>query len=105
MNAGWKGAILGLIAPLVVSLLSVVSARSQTGPGEPQMAEAVFKNVQVLKGIPVNEFIDTMGMFAAATAKDCTGCHAPEVLTESRDASRRCGQGRGCRRRSDDGDA
>ena len=50
------------------------------------MAEAVFKNIQVLKGIPVDEFMDTMGMFAAATTKDCTGCHAPEVLTESRDA-------------------
>ena len=50
------------------------------------MAEAVFKNVQVLKGIPVDEFMDTMGMFAAATTKDCTGCHAPEVLSSSRDA-------------------
>ena len=44
------------------------------------MAETVFKNVQVLKGIPVDEFIDTMGMFAAATAKDCTGCHSPQIL-------------------------
>ena len=25
-------------------------------------------------------------MFAAATTKDCTGCHAPEILTGSRDA-------------------
>jgi Photosynthetic reaction centre cytochrome C subunit len=25
-------------------------------------------------------------MFAAATAKDCTGCHAPEILSGSRDA-------------------
>jgi hypothetical protein len=52
----------------------------------PPMAEAVFKDVQVLKGIPVDEFMDTMGMFAASTAKDCTGCHAPEILTTSRDA-------------------
>jgi len=46
----------------------------------PPMAETVFKNVRVLKGIPVDEFIDTMGMFAAATAKDCTGCHSPQIL-------------------------
>ena len=44
------------------------------------MAETVFKNVLILKGIPVDEFMDTMGMFAAATAKDCTGCHSPEIL-------------------------
>ena len=50
------------------------------------MAEDVFKDVQALKGIPVDEFIDTMGMFAAATAKDCTGCHSPEILDGTPDA-------------------
>ena len=50
------------------------------------MAETVFKNIQVLKGIPVDEFMDTMGMFAAATAKDCTGCHSPNILAGSRAA-------------------
>ena len=50
------------------------------------MAEQVFKDIQVLKGITVDEFMDTMGMFAAATTKDCTGCHAPEILSGSRDA-------------------
>ena len=46
----------------------------------PLTAETVFKDIRVLKGIPVDEFIDTMGMFAAATAKDCTGCHSPQIL-------------------------
>ena len=50
------------------------------------MAEEVFQNVLVLKGIPADEFMDTMGMFAAATTKDCTGCHSPEILTENREA-------------------
>ena len=31
----------------------------------PQISDRVFKNVKVLKGIPVDEFMDTMGMFAA----------------------------------------
>jgi hypothetical protein len=44
------------------------------------MSETFFKDIRVLKGIPVDEFIDTMGMFAAATAKDCTGCHSPQIL-------------------------
>jgi outer membrane lipoprotein-sorting protein len=32
----------------------------------------------VLKGIPVDEFLDTMGMFAASTGLNCTDCHIPE---------------------------
>jgi hypothetical protein len=44
----------------------------------PQMAEDVFKNVRLLRGIPVDEFMDTMGMFAAATGMNCTDCHIEE---------------------------
>lgn len=39
------------------------------------MAEQVFKNVQVLKGIPMDEFMGTMGFFAAALSLNCTDCH------------------------------
>src|SRR5438093_7569919 len=42
----------------------------------PQMAEDVFKNVQVLKGIPVDEFMSTMGIFSAALGMSCEDCHA-----------------------------
>jgi hypothetical protein len=42
---------------------------------KPLMAEQVFKNVQLLKGISVKEFMETMGFFAAATNKTCTTCH------------------------------
>lgn len=86
MNVGWRRAIWGATAALSVCALSVVSVRSQAAPAGSEMAETVFQDVQVLKGIPVDEFMDTMGMFAAATTKDCTGCHSPEVLTDSRDA-------------------
>ena len=44
------------------------------------MAEQVFKNVQILKGIPVDEFMDTMGMFAAALALNCIDCHTPDSV-------------------------
>jgi photosynthetic reaction center cytochrome c subunit len=47
---------------------------------KPQMAEEVFKNVQVMKGIPVNQFMDTMGFFSAALGLNCTGCHVAESL-------------------------
>lgn len=46
------------------------------------MAEDVFANVQVLKGIPVNEFMQTMGMFAAALALNCSDCHSREALSD-----------------------
>jgi photosynthetic reaction center cytochrome c subunit len=41
-----------------------------------QMAEEVFKNIQVLKGIPVDEFMRTMGVFSAALGMSCEDCHA-----------------------------
>ena len=39
------------------------------------MAETVFKNIQVLKGIPVDDFLDTMGIMSAALGFDCAECH------------------------------
>jgi outer membrane lipoprotein-sorting protein len=52
------------------------------GQQKPLMVEDVFKNVQVLKGIPVNQFMDTMGFFAAALGLNCTGCHVAESLQD-----------------------
>jgi photosynthetic reaction center cytochrome c subunit len=44
------------------------------------MSEQAFKNVTVLKGIPVDEFMDTMGFIAASTNYNCFDCHvAPQV--------------------------
>ena len=40
------------------------------------MTEEVFKNVQVLKGIPVDEFMSTMGIFSVALGMSCEDCHA-----------------------------
>ena len=53
-----------------------------TAPAQkpPQMAENVLKNVQVLKGIPLDEFMGTMGFFAAALSLNCTDCHVAESL-------------------------
>jgi hypothetical protein len=42
---------------------------------KPLLAEQVFKNVQVLKGIPVDDFLGTMGIMAAALQFDCSDCH------------------------------
>ena len=62
-----------------VCLIAVSIARGQAGQAErPPMAEEVFKNVQVIKGIPVDEFMDTMGMFSAALSLNCVDCHTAD---------------------------
>ena len=39
------------------------------------MSEQAFKNVTVLKGIPVDEFMNTMGFISASTNYNCFDCH------------------------------
>jgi len=48
-------------------------AASQT---KAQKSDEAFKNVQVLKGIPVDDFVGTMGVMSAALGFDCSECHA-----------------------------
>lgn len=38
-------------------------------------ADQVFKNVQVLKGISVDDFLGTMGIMCASLGFDCADCH------------------------------
>ena len=42
---------------------------------KPIMAEQYFKDVQILKGIPVDVFMDTMGYMAASLSFNCSDCH------------------------------
>src|SRR5207249_5066510 len=54
----------------------VVLARAQApAAARPQTSEQAFKNIQVLKGIPVDEFMGTMGLFSAALSVCCGDCH------------------------------
>ena len=54
-----------------------------TATANAQMAEDVFKNVQVLKGIPVDQFMDTMGFFSASLSLNCTSCHGVESASDA----------------------
>src|SRR3954470_416243 len=63
----------------VVCLFGVASLRGQAAQVQkPPMAEEVFKNVQILKGIPVDQFMGTMGFFSASLGLNCTDCHVDE---------------------------
>jgi hypothetical protein len=64
-----------LLTGAVVAFALCAGMSVQPAAQQPQMAETAFKNVQVLKGIPVDEFLGTMGLFAAALSADCSGCH------------------------------
>ena len=66
-------------ATIIVWTVSVAWAGGQAGsPQKVPMAEEVFKNVQVLKGIPVDQFMGTMGFFSASLGLNCTDCHVDE---------------------------
>lgn len=75
--------VLGAAGTIYLCLLGAVVVRGQTAADKgteqkPPLAEQVFKNVQLLKGIPVDEFMETMGFFAASTSMNCTDCHSEE---------------------------
>ena len=71
---------LGALTTIALSLLSIAPAAGQTAPAKQLMSEQAFKNVTVLKGIPVDEFMNTMGFISAATNYNCIDCHVePKV--------------------------
>jgi photosynthetic reaction center cytochrome c subunit len=97
MRVGSRGSVTGALTGVLASgvatvvattfawAMAVVLVSGQAAPrqGAPEAlpqgvptSEQVFKNVQVLKGISVNEFMGTMGIFSAALGMSCEDCHA-----------------------------
>ena len=70
-----------VIASLFFVLAATLAAQPSAVDKQP-MAEQVFTNVQVLKGIPVTEFMNTMGFFSASVGLNCVYCHVPESLQD-----------------------
>jgi hypothetical protein len=89
MHGAARRVIFGTAAAVLVCVMGTVVARGQAAPAQapdgqaPQMAEQVFKDVQVLKGITVDEFMDTMGMFAAATTRTAPAVMRPRSSVEA----------------------
>ena len=75
-----RALVLAALAGLSLLPLSSAPAAGQAPAARPLMSEQAFKNVTVLKGIPVDEFMNTMGFIAAATNYNCIDCHVePKV--------------------------
>jgi hypothetical protein len=78
MKVGSNRTILLVIGTTIVWVLGVVLTGGQAAQEKPLMAEDVFKNVQVLRGIPVDQFMETMGIFSASLGMSCEDCHAAD---------------------------
>ena len=61
---------------------SVYAQGQAQPPASVPMSDQVFKNIQVLKGIPVDQFMDAMGMFSSSLGYDCSSCHSQEIHTD-----------------------
>jgi Photosynthetic reaction centre cytochrome C subunit len=81
MRVGRRRAWFGALFIVNVCVLGVVATARQAPQG-PLMSENYFKNIQVLKGIPVDEFMDAMGMFSASLGYDCVSCHSSELYND-----------------------
>jgi photosynthetic reaction center cytochrome c subunit len=76
MNRGFGSRIVTMLQAVTVCLLGVTLANGQGAPQEkPLMADEVFKNIQVLRGLTVDQFMGTMGFIAAALSMNCSECH------------------------------
>src|SRR5271165_2185410 len=63
-----------IITGVTAGVMVLAQGQTQTGP-KLQMTQDYFKNVKVLTGIPVDEFMGTMGLFSAALSYCCGDCH------------------------------
>jgi photosynthetic reaction center cytochrome c subunit len=73
----WSGRLILTVAGITVAgLIGAGLAAGQTASQRrPQTAEQAFKNIQALRGIPVDDFMGTMGIMTAALGFDCADCH------------------------------
>jgi hypothetical protein len=70
---------LGIVCWLAIAASSVRISAQATPPAGVPLSDQVFKNIQILKGIPVDQFMDAMGMFSASLGYDCSSCHSQDI--------------------------
>src|SRR5579862_495172 len=63
----------GIALAALLALVKAPEAPAQTK--KVILSDQTFKNVQALKGIPVDDFIGTMGIMSASLGSDCSDCH------------------------------
>jgi len=73
-------AAIAILTCLLVQIGAAAQTPAPQAAGEKvPMSDDIFKSVQILKGIPVDTFFESMGMFASAMGNDCTFCHVKDA--------------------------
>ena len=71
----WSAAGTAVLWAVATAFVSGQVAPARTPAQNQLVAENVFKNVTALRGISVDEFMGTMGVFSAALGISCEDCH------------------------------
>jgi photosynthetic reaction center cytochrome c subunit len=76
----WSRLILAAAILAAVWMVGAALAAPQATPQaaarpHPLTSDQAFKNVRVLKGIPLDDFMGTMGVMSASVGFDCSECH------------------------------
>jgi hypothetical protein len=72
-------AVLGIICIAGAAIAANQAPPAQNTGDRVPLSEEVFKQITLLRGIPVDTFFEAMGMFANAMGNDCTFCHEPRA--------------------------
>jgi photosynthetic reaction center cytochrome c subunit len=80
MRPASRAAIAAAVTVTLATMMEMVprvaaQANQPASAVKPRMVEDVFRNVQALKGMAVDDFLLTMGIMSAAVGSDCVGCH------------------------------
>src|ERR1700736_1904506 len=62
----------------IVLCVVLMAGAQQPAASEGKTAEQMYKNIQVLRGTPVDVFLPEMRLFEAALGVDCNYCHLEE---------------------------
>ena len=68
-----RGTRLMIVCALIATAAIGLAAQQE----KPPMADDVFENIQVLRGLTVDEFMGTMGFISASLSMNCSDCHDP----------------------------
>jgi hypothetical protein len=71
--------MLAVASVVLINCFVCAPAHAQVQVKNQQTAGEVFKNVQLLRDIPVSQFLETMGFFSASLNMNCVDCHAAEA--------------------------
>src|ERR1700740_91456 len=72
------------LAAMLVGQASGQAQQAQEAPPQKELlAEDVYKNIQVFRGVPENQFLATMGFFCGSLSESCEFCHKSEATWEA----------------------